>query len=178
MAQDEGRRSPALIATAIALPVAVLVCFLVFAVLTRHRHAGGQAFLRDVAAPSATDPACAALLKAMPAKLGDFTRDAAAQPAGYARWQSDKDGTVELRCGVPRPTQLIPTSPLQIVDRSQWLSVTPTDGAQAGAGTYWVAVDHRPYVEMWLPDNSGTAPIQAASDAIEAHLTPGSLDFG
>ncbi|GAA4396786.1 DUF3515 domain-containing protein [Tsukamurella soli] len=178
MARDDGRRSPAMIATAIALPVALLAAILVFAVMARQRHDAGQTFLENVAAPSASEPACASLLQVMPAKLGGFTRDGGTRTAGYARWQSDQDGTVELRCGVDRPAQLTRTSSLQVVDQTQWLQVLPTEKSQVGLGAYWVAVDHRPYVMMWIPDNAGTAPIQAASDSINQKLAPASLDFG
>ncbi|MDF0586133.1 DUF3515 domain-containing protein [Tsukamurella sp. 8F] len=172
------RRSPALIATAIALPVAVLVGFLVFAVLAQKKHSDGQHLLRDVAAPSASDAACGSLIAAMPQKLGEFTRDSTTGPAGYARWQSTDSGTVELRCGVERPARLTRTSSLQMVDTTQWLSVAPSESSQSGLGSYWFAVDHRPYVQMWIPDNSGTAAIQAASDAVNHTLKPASLDFG
>lgn len=179
---DQHRRSPARLATMIALPIAVLACLITFLVLASDKQeaidearAAGQ--LRDVPAPSANEAACRALLDAMPDRLGEYTRtEPDTAVPGYLRWSTGEGPAVELRCGTDRPADLSRTSKLQVVSGVQWLRVSPVDDRDGGAT--WVAVDRRPYVSMWIPDNAGTAPIQAASKAAAEHLARASLDLG
>ncbi|WP_019204031.1 DUF3515 domain-containing protein [Tsukamurella sp. 1534] len=177
------RRSPAFLATAVALPVAVVVCFVVFLVMAQQKQEDARAaadagHLKSIAAPSSTDPACSALLESLPAELGDFRRDDTREPAGFVRWASEKSGAVELRCGSDRPAELTPTAKLQVVNGVQWIQATPAGAPAPDGGAYWAAVDHRPYVTLWVPDGAGTSAVQAASDAITAKLQPASLDLG
>ncbi|CAM3813532.1 MULTISPECIES: DUF3515 domain-containing protein [Tsukamurella] len=177
------RRSPALLATVVALPVAVIVCFAVFLVLAQQKEGELRAtaeagHLKSVSAPAAGEPACGKLLAAIPAELGVFRRDDTTEPTGFARWTSDKAGAVEVRCGTDRPADLTNTSKLQVVNGVQWLQSTPAGAPAPNGGAYWVAVDHRPYVALWVPDSAGTAAIQAVSDAIRANLQAASLDLG
>ncbi len=179
----ERRRSPAFLATAVALPVALLACFIAFLVLAHHKQ--GQArdtaeagHLKSVAAPSSGDAACTALLGALPKGLGGFERTDAASPAGFARWSGGGAGDVEVRCGTDRPAALTATAKLQIVNGVQWLQAVPAGAPAPDGGAYWTAVDHRPYVTLWVPDGAGTSAVQATSDAINAHLRAASLELG
>lgn len=177
------RRSPALLATVVALPVAVVVCFAVFLVLAQQKQdelrASAEAgHVKSVTAPTAGDPTCTKLLAAIPAELGSFRRDDSSDPTGFARWTSDKQGAVEVRCGTERPADLTNTSKLQVVNGVQWLQSTPAGAPAPDGGAYWAAVDHRPYVVLWVPDGAGTAAIQAVSDAIRENLQAASLDLG
>jgi hypothetical protein len=121
----------------------------------------------SVPAPMAADPACAALLGALPAQLGDYQRATAADPvpAGAAAWQADSGGEpVILRCGLDRPGDFVVGTPLQVVDQVQWFQV-----AEAGGGdqrSTWFAVDRPVYVVLTLPAGSGPTPIQELSETI------------
>lgn len=177
------RRSPAFLATAVALPVAVVACFIAFLIMAQQkqddaRTAAEAGHLKSIAAPSSSDPTCGTLLAALPADLGGFRRDRTTEPTGFARWTSDKAGSVEVRCGTDRPTELTATAKLQIVNGVQWLQATPQGAPAPDGGSYWAAVDHRPYVTIWMPDGAGTAAVQATSDAIREHLQTASLDLG
>lgn len=141
------------------------------------RDAAEAGHLKSIAAAASNDPACGTLLGALPADLGDFRRDDTTDPAGFARWTSEKSGAVEVRCGTDRPAELTATAKLQIVNGVQWLQATPQGAPAPDGGSYWVAVDHRPYVTLWVPDGVGTSAVQATSDAIRAHLQPASLDL-
>lgn len=177
------RRGPAFLATAVALPVAVLACFVVFLVLAQQkqgdaRDAAAAGHLKSVAAPSAGDAACGTMLGALPADLDGYRRTGDAEPAGFARWTRDKAGAVEVRCGTDRPAELTATAKLQIINGVQWLQATPSGAPAPDGGSYWTAVDHRPYVTLWVPDGAGTSAVQATSDAIREHLQAASLDLG
>lgn len=181
---SRARRSPALIATAVALPVAVVACFVVFLILGRGaeqdaRAAAEAGHLKSISAPLSAEPSCSTLIAAIPNELGGFHRDSSdGEPAGFARWSDGASGNVEVRCGTGRPSDLTPTSKLQMVNGVQWLQSTPEGAPAPDGGSYWTAVDHRPYVTVWVPDSAGTAAMQATSDAITAKLQPASLDLG
>lgn len=182
-APDTKRRSPAFLATAVALPVAVVACFIAFLVLAQQkqgdaRDAAEAGHLKSVAAPQSGDAACSTLLGALPAELDGFRRTGDTEPGGFARWTSDKDGAVEVRCGTDRPAELTATAKLQIINGVQWLQATPAGAPAADGGSYWTAVDHRPYVTVWVPDGAGTSAVQATSDAVREHLQAASLDLG
>lgn len=179
----KGRRSPAFLATAVALPVAVVACFIAFLVLAQQkqgdaRDAAEAGHLKSVAAPSSGDAACAKLLGAIPADLDGYRRTGDSEPSGFARWTSEKAGAVEARCGTDRPAELTATAKLQIINGVQWLQATPAGAPAPDGGSYWTAVDHRPYVTLWVPDGAGTSAVQATSDAIREHLQAASLDLG
>ncbi len=177
------RRSPAFLATAVALPVAVVACFVVFLVVAQQkqgdaRDAAEAGHLKAVPAAAAGEPACATLLGALPADLDGYTRTGDTAPTGFARWTKEKAGAVEVRCGTDRPAELTATAKLQIINGVQWLQATPSGAPAPHGGSYWTAVDHRPYVTLWVPDGAGTSAVQATSDAIREHLQAGSLDLG
>ncbi|MGZ8176394.1 DUF3515 domain-containing protein [Williamsia sp. SKLECPSW1] len=165
------RRSPALIATLVAVPVVVIVVFIAIAA-TRTRGDDSSLPLTTASATPSAD--CTRLVDALPQTFPGYgTRTV---EDGLVRWPatgSDAGDPVQLRCGVARPTGLAPTSALQVVDPVQWFN-----SDQDRRGTLWVAVDHRPYVALWLPVNVGNGPITDVSAVIDRVLPRASLDLG
>lgn len=170
--------SPALIATAVALPVVLVVAVLVAAVLARRAPVEREPLvLGPVPAPAAEGPACAALLPALPATLGEFTKSTLVEPAPPATraWQRPDGGTaIVLRCGLDRPLEFNRASPLQIVNGVQWFEVRD----QAAAASTWFAVDRGAYIALTVPDGSGPTPLQEVSDTITAQLPAQPIDPG
>ncbi|MGQ4614639.1 DUF3515 family protein [Nocardia sp. R7R-8] len=169
---------PALIATAVALPVVLVVAVLVAAVLARHAPVEREPLaLGPVPAPAAEGPACSALLPALPANLGEFTKSTLVEPAPPATraWQRAEGGdAIVLRCGLDRPLEFNRASPLQIVNGVQWFEVRD----QAAAASTWFAVDRGTYVALTVPDGSGPTPLQEVSDTITATLPAQPIDPG
>ncbi|MFI5718257.1 DUF3515 domain-containing protein [Nocardia sp. NPDC051750] len=170
--------SPALIATAVALPVALLVGVVVAAVIVLRAPAEREPLaLGPVPAPAAEGPACSALLPALPAELGDFTRSTLVEPAppATAAWQRPEGGDpVVLRCGLDRPLEFNRASPLQVVNDVQWFEVRDESAATAT----WFAVDRETYIALTVPDDSGPTPLQVVSDTITAQLPAQPIDPG
>ncbi|WP_280423960.1 DUF3515 domain-containing protein [Nocardia carnea] len=169
---------PALIATAVALPIALLVGVLVAAVIVLRGPAGREPLaLGPVPAPAADGPACSALLPALPADFGEFTRSTLVEPTppATAAWQRPDGGeAVVLRCGLDRPLEFNRASPLQVVNGVQWFEVRDDTAATAT----WFAVDRETYLALTVPDGSGPTPLQAISDTITAELPARPLDPG
>ncbi len=172
--------SPALIATAVALPVVLIVGVLVAAVIALRAPVEREPLaLGPVPAPAADGPACQALLPALPADLGDYTKSTLVEPAPPATraWQHPDGGEpIVLRCGLDRPLEFNRASPLQVVNGVQWFQVRDEVGK---VGT-WFAVDRETYIALTVPDGSGAGAIQNISDIISAQLparepTPGEL---
>ncbi|GAB92434.1 DUF3515 domain-containing protein [Gordonia rhizosphera] len=163
------RLSPALVATLVAVPVMVLVGFITYAALRPDATTPIESYAVE---PSASAE-CARMIAAVPETFdgyGDKQVDGTT-----VRWASDDGGDpVMLRCGVTRPTELSPTSSLQVVNPVQWFITDTVDGR----GQAYVCVDHRPYVAMWIPVNAGNGPITDVSAVIERTLPRGPLDFG
>lgn len=157
-----------------AIPVVVLVVIL-GVVLFKGDDSKYQTDLQRLAAPQASDPRCAALMADLPEHLKTF--DSKQMHSGYAEWPAgtDNKGPVQVRCGVDRPAELGDTSALVAVDGIQWFTVSARNGAQ---GQLSYAVDHRPYVALWVPDNGGNEAIGAVSALVAKHLTPGPIDLG
>ncbi|MBP1158003.1 hypothetical protein JOE46_000162 [Rhodococcus sp. PvR099] len=169
------RRSPALIAVAVALPVALVVGVLVAAVIAGRDPIQEPVALGTVPAPAAESPECAALIAALPENLGDFERAELMDPApvGAAAWQADDAKEVVLRCGVDRPLEFNAASPLTVVDAVQWFEVPGEEGLDAST---WFAVDRGVYVALTVPHGSGPTPLQDASAAITSTLEQRPLD--
>ncbi len=187
------RFHPAVIATAIALPVALIVGIVVAGVLVSRTddaapdESGPVAVSGAVPAPEAESDSCAALLAALPDSLGDYTRAELAEPApaGAAAWrpgpdaQGSGDGSaaaepIVLRCGLDRPTEFRQGVGIQQVDAVQWFEVS---GDRMGlASTTWYAVDRPVYVALTLPDGSGPTPIQELSTVIADTLPAQPID--
>ncbi|MFB8009253.1 DUF3515 domain-containing protein [Nocardia sp. NPDC056000] len=173
------RRSPALIATAVALPIALVAGVLVMGVLANRHPAREPLVLGAVQAPAAAGPLCSALLPALPEKLGDYSNSELVQPApvGAKAWQlSDGGDAIVLRCGLDRPLEFNRASPLQVVNGVNWFDVRDqTSGA--ASGTYW-AVDRGTYIALTMPDNAGPTPLQEISDAVSKAMPQQALDPG
>ncbi|MFC4126497.1 DUF3515 domain-containing protein [Nocardia rhizosphaerae] len=172
--------SPALIATAVALPVILIVGVLVAAFIALRAPVEREPLaLGPVPAPAAEGPACLALLPALPADLGDYTKSTLVEPAPPATraWQHPDGGEpVVLRCGLDRPLEFNRASPLTEVNGVQWFQVRDEVGK---VGT-WFAVDRETYIALTIPDGSGAGAIQTVSDVVAATLpsrepTPGEL---
>lgn len=165
-----GQMSPALIATLITIPVMVLVGFITFAALRPDDATPVDGY----AAPQSSSTQCSAFVAALPATFEGFG-DKQIADDGRVTWSSD-DGSspITLRCGVDRPTELSPSSNLQVVNPVQWF-ITETDEV---SGQAYVCVDHRPYVALWVPANAGNAPITDISAVIAKELESAPLDFG
>jgi hypothetical protein len=165
MADSEGPPRAVLIA-ALVLAVGVIGVILAIAA-TRHPPPQPVA-IPAVPAPRAQDPACRAVLEALPQRLGDYQRAPIAQPAppGAAAWRAASGGEpVVLRCGLDRPADFAVGSPIQLVDRVQWFEVRQDDRST------WYTVDRPVYAALTLPSGSGPTPIQQLSDLID-HTLP------
>ncbi|MFI8973174.1 DUF3515 domain-containing protein [Nocardia asteroides] len=167
---DSTPYSPALIATAVALPVILIVGVLVAAFIALRAPVEREPLaLGPVPAPAADGPACAALLPALPAELGDYTKSTLVEPAPPAAraWQHPDGGEpVVLRCGLDRPLEFNRASPLTEVDGVKWFQVRDEVGK---VGT-WFAVDRETYIALTVPDGSGAGSIQTVSEIIRANL--------
>ncbi len=169
---------PALIATAVALPVALVIAVLVAAIMARNMPVEREPLvLGPVPAPAADSEACATLLPALPADLGEFTKSTLVEPAPPATraWQRPDGGEpIVLRCGLDRPMEFNRASPIQMVNEVQWFEIPDPD---ADAST-WFAVDRATYIALTIPGGSGPTPLQEVSDTITANLPAQPLDPG
>lgn len=171
----EGRH-PAVIATVIALPVALLVGVVVAAVLVGRNPATGTVGLGPVPAPEAQSQSCTDLLEVLPDRMDDFSRADLADPAppGAAAWQDPDAAEVVLRCGLERPDEFDQAAALQIVDGVQWFEVSGAD--QGIEASTWFVVDRPVYVALTVPDGSGPTPVQDISAAIAEALPRQDID--
>ena len=170
------RLSPAVIASIVAIPVMVIVGFITYAVVGTDGATSDDTPLKTMAAPERDSPECAKLIAALPESFDGFGKRETAADGLVPRSPGDQvAGPVQVRCGVDRPESLSPTSGLQVVDPVQWFSVSATTEAK---GFLWYAVDHRPYVAIWLPENVGNGPIQQVSQLIDQNLTSAPIDLG
>ncbi|MFE7719404.1 DUF3515 family protein [Nocardia rhizosphaerihabitans] len=162
--------SPALIATAVALPIVLIVGVLAAAFIALRAPVEREPLaLGPVPAPAADGPACQALLPALPADLGDYTKSTLVEPAPPATraWQHPDGGEpIVLRCGLDRPLEFNRASTLTEINGVQWFQVRDEVGK---VGT-WFAVDRETYIALTVPDGSGTGAITTVSDVITANL--------
>ncbi|MEV0245887.1 DUF3515 domain-containing protein [Nocardia sp. NPDC050712] len=169
---------PALVATAVALPIMLVVGVLVAAVLAARGPADREPLvLGPVPAPAADGPACTALLPVLPADLGDYTHAQLVdpQPPGTRAWQrSDGGDPIVLRCGLDRPLDFNRASGLQIVNGVQWFEARD----QVAKTSTWFAVDRETYVALTVPDGSGPTPLQGVSDSIKQAMPERPIDPG
>ena len=130
----------------------------------------GPVVLVAVDAPDARSASCAGLMKALPDTLPDSGRTlhelpvAEPAPPAATAWGGDRGEPVVLRCGLPRPGELTPTSQLREISAVRWL---PLEGDGA---TTWVVVDRPVYVALTVPAGSGTGPLQVISAAVGTAL--------
>jgi hypothetical protein len=169
------RRPPVATAIAVTLPLLLVVVVAAIGIVGRLRGPdapapeAGPLAVATVDAPAATSPSCAALLAGLdgdlPAGSATLPRRPLADPApaGVRAWAADPVPVV-LRCGLPRPAELTPTSALLEVNGVRWLTIT--DGPLATS----VAVDRPVYVAFTAPVGIGSGPLQAVSDAVRTTL--------
>lgn len=165
----DSRLPPALIATLVAIPVMVIVGFITFAALKPDDASPIDAYTTA----SNTSSDCAKLVAALPTTFKGF--ESRTTDGDAARWASTSGGeAISLRCGVGRPDGLAPSSKLQVVHPVQWFITDTIDGR----GQAYVAVDHRPYVAVWVPVNAGNTPITEISGVVDRTLPRAPLDLG
>jgi Protein of unknown function (DUF3515) len=189
-------RPSALVLVAVALPLLLAVAVAAIAVTARVRGLDGAAAgsaqatsdtapdaepesaplaVVPVDAPDAGGPQCTALLAALPPTLpadgGSLAPRALADPApaGTRAWAAVPRPVV-LRCGLTRPAELTPSSPLLEVNGVSWLRLD--DGVPDPAMLSWVAVDRPVYVVVTAPTEAGSGPLQAVADTVRATLPP------
>jgi hypothetical protein len=133
----------------------------------------GPLALVPVDAPDAGGPECAALLAALPETLpsnaGPLPVRPLADPAppGTRAWATAPRPAV-LRCGLTRPAELAPDSPLLEVNGVRWLRLD--DGVPDPVVVSYVAVDRPVYVVLTVPTDAGSGPLQTVADAVRATL--------
>ena len=161
----------ALLIAAVVVAAGAIVGILVFAALRQSPPGPQTVAIASVPAPKADSAECRALLDAMPERLGDYRRAAAAEPAppGAAGWTADGEPII-LRCGLDRPVEFVVGSPIQVVNAVEWFEL-----ADQGRST-WFAVDRAVYVALTLPHGSGPTPIQEISDIIAKSLPAKPID--
>ena len=174
--EDDHRRHPAVIATAIAIPVALVVGVLVAAFLAGRDPVHAPVSLGAVPAPASGSPECKTLMAALPDTLGDLERAELVDPApeSAAAWQPVEGEPVVLRCGLDRPLEFNQASLLQVINGVQWFEVSGED--IGSTSSTWYLVDRGVYVALTLPDTVGPTPIQQVSETVADSLEQQPLD--
>jgi hypothetical protein len=176
-----GTRVSLPVAIAITLPLLLAIAVAALAVTARVRGVGeppppetGPLAVAPIDSPDAAGPDCSALLAALPAELdgpdGPLPPrpivDAAQQP-GVRAWAATPRPVV-LRCGLPRPVELTPTSALLEVNGVRWLQLD--DGLPEPVQVSYIAVDRPVYVALTLPVDAGIGPVQQVADVVRVTL--------
>ena len=129
----------------------------------------GPLVVAPVQAPAATDPACTSLVDALPAELtGPLPAREITPPTPGVRAWAAAPRPVVLRCGLPRPVELGPTSPLVQVNGVAWLTLD--DGVPDPIVLTHVAVDRQVFIAVTVPVATGTGPLQQISDIVREKL--------
>jgi hypothetical protein len=169
------------VAIAIALPLLLAVTVAAIAVTARVQGVGappppdtGPLAVAPVDSPDATGPECERLLAALPAELDgpDGPRPPrpiaeAEQLPGVRAWAAAPRPVV-LRCGLPRPVELTPTSALLEVNGVRWLQID--DGLPEPVQVSYIAVDRPVYVALTTPVDAGSGPLQQVADVVRTTL--------
>jgi Protein of unknown function (DUF3515) len=179
------RRSPAWLATIVAVPVtAVLVAVAVAAESrggsgpaptpspsTSASAAGALPSIRVAAPPAlsgAAQQACQGLISALPTELGDLPARPVDSPSPYVvAWG---EPAVTLRCGVARPPAFIATAAVQQISGVTWFP------ERRGQTTAWTVVDRPVYVEVLVPAADAGGPVARLSTAVARALEARPLD--
>jgi Protein of unknown function (DUF3515) len=171
-------RSPARLATLVALPLTVVLVLL--AVLLDNRDSGAPAPAPTVSPSAAALPAvkvaappalsaaaqksCQELVSALPTDLGDLPARPVDSSSPYvAAWG---EPAVTLRCGVVRPPSFIATADVQQINGVSWFA------ERRGGTTAWIVVDRPVYVEVLVPAAAASGPVARLSTAVTAALPP------
>jgi Protein of unknown function (DUF3515) len=172
-------RPSAPVAIAIALPLLFALVIAGIAIAVRARGLDGTTpdttplAVVPVDAPQATDGRCVDLLANLD---GDLPADgrtlpqrplADPVPPGVRAWAAAPRPVV-LRCGLPRPAELTPTSALLVINGVSWLRLD--DGIPDPVVVTYVAVDRPVYVALTTPTAAGSGPVQQVSDLIRTTL--------
>ena len=168
---------------AIALPVLFAVVVAAIGVVGRVRGVDeppppetGPLAVAPIDAPGATGPDCSALLAALPSDLVGLPPRPIAQAdelPGVRAWAAAPRPVV-LRCGLPRPAELTPSSGLLEVNGVRWLQLT--DGLPQPVQVSYIAVDRPVYVALTTPVDVGSGPLQTVSDAVRSALPATPVD--
>jgi hypothetical protein len=176
------RERPALpVMLAIALPVLLAVVVAAIGIAGRLGAGApgeppaetGPLAVVPVDAPDATGPDCTALLAALPAELDGPDAPLPGRPLaepvqpGVRAWAAAPRPVV-LRCGLPRPVELTPTSALLEVNGVKWLQLD--DGLPDPVVISYVAVDRPVYAIATIAPSLGSGPLQQVSDVVRATL--------
>ena len=152
-------RRPAMLATAISVPVTVAAA-LVFA------HATPSTNVSRAAPGSYVD--CERLMSRLPRTLDGQPRDhEAARGQFVVAWGRPP---IVLRCGVGRPAQLRPYSSALLIGSGNDLSVNWLPADDGGAATSWTTVDRKVYIAVTVPSSYATPPLNDLSDVISRTL--------
>jgi hypothetical protein len=169
---DAARRRNALIASAIAVPVTVLIAFGLARNVDHGTSTGKSAGPPPpitVSAPPAAAAAqapCAQVLSALPVQLGPLTPRVVHTRPDSPNVVAWGDPAVVLRCGVARPAAFVPTSDVYNIGNVYWLAVK-----QKGA-TVWTVIDRAVYVEVTIPEKQAFQPLPLLGKAIASELKP------
>jgi uncharacterized protein DUF3515 len=176
-----GSRVSPPVAIAIALPLLLAVAVAAIAINARVRGIGeppppdtGPLAVAPVDAPDASGPDCSSLLAALPAELDGPDGPLPPRPIadatqlpGVRAWAATPRPVV-LRCGLPRPAELTPTSALLEVNGVRWLQLD--DGLPDPVQVSYIAVDRPVYLALTTPVDAGSAPLQHVSDVVRDTL--------
>ncbi|WP_308283047.1 DUF3515 domain-containing protein [Pseudonocardia nigra] len=165
---------------AIALPLLLAVAVAAIAITARVRGVGDPAPpdtrplpVAPIDSPAADGPECNALLAALPAELPADDAPLATRPLaepvqpGVRAWAASPRPAV-LRCGLPRPAELTPTSALLEINGVRWLELD--DGVPDPVVVTYIAVDRPVYVALTTPTTAGSGPLQLVSDVVRTTL--------
>jgi hypothetical protein len=175
------RRRAAVVATAVAAPVAVLLVLLFNRPALRSAGetptgaaSGSTAAPHTALPPVRVQPppesaqaqrSCPGLVAALPLRLGDLAaRPVESSSPSVLAWG---EPPVVLRCGVPRPAGFVAGAPNVIgVNGVTWF-VDPR-----GERAVWTVVDRAVYIEATVPIGYASTPIPDLSDAVTSVLRP------
>ncbi|SOD73423.1 uncharacterized protein DUF3515 [Jatrophihabitans sp. GAS493] len=160
-------RRNALIATAIALPVTLILAFALAPSGTKTASNGPLAAV-TVTAPAANpanDAACTQVLTALPTELAGLApRQVKSDPASpyVLAWGNP---AVVLRCGVGKPADLVPgSSDVAFLSGVYWLQ------SADGGDDVFTSVDRSVYVEVRVPKSLTVQPLPLLGAAIASKL--------
>ncbi|MGI8532468.1 MAG: DUF3515 family protein [Geodermatophilaceae bacterium] len=112
-------------------------------------------------APEA-DQLCPGLLGGLPLQLDGAPARPVRSASPYAvAWG---EPPVVLRCGVPPPAALGPTSQLIQINQVAWLA------KQQSAGVLWTAVNRAVYVDVLVPPERNSDPVAVLSTVLAERL--------
>jgi hypothetical protein len=166
---DPATRRAAYIATAVTLPIFVVVALLLGNASGSDTKAKSAAPLPPISlapppANPAADAACTALLGVLPVDISTSNGAISARPVHSTSPYVEAWGNpaIVMRCGVPRPKQLTINSGalLILIDGVNFLPV------KQGKVTAYTSVDRSAYVEISVPASYTEPPISPIADAI------------